>query len=100
MTGYAARLAKRMPRHNGYKTVGPRSALAQLHPTSATLALDEDDMLPAWLVYHELTQTAKTFLSKVLLALGWEEANTSQQNQVKSLEGGSSWPCDCRMKST
>ena len=54
-----------MPQHNGYKTVGPRGTLAQLHPSCATLMQDEDGMLPQWLVYHELMQTARTFISKV-----------------------------------
>lgn len=65
LAGYAAKLARRMPRHNGYKTLGPRSTLAQLHPSSATLGLDEEGMLPQWIVFHELLQTARTFLSKV-----------------------------------
>lgn len=54
-----------MAQHNGYKTVGLRGSLAQLHPSSAPLKHDDDGMLPEWLVYHELTQTARTFISKV-----------------------------------
>ena len=65
LAGYATKLARRMPQHNGYKTVGPRGNLAQLHPSSAPLKHDEDGMLPQWLVYHELLQTARTFISKV-----------------------------------
>ena len=64
LAGYATKLARRMPQHNGYKTVGPRGNLAQLHPSCAKLTPDEDGMLPQWLVYHELLQTARTFISK------------------------------------
>ena len=58
-----------MPQHNGYKTVGPRGTLAQLHPSCATLTPDEDGMLPHWVVYHELMQTARTFISKASCSL-------------------------------
>ncbi len=66
LAGYANRLARRMPRNNGYKTLGPRGTLAQRHPAAAGLAEDEDGMLPPWVVYHELMQTARTFITKVL----------------------------------
>ena len=66
LTGYANKIARRIQRHNGYKTLGPRGVLAQLHPSTSTLALDEDGMLPQWVAFHELLQTARTFISKVL----------------------------------
>lgn len=64
LMGYAARLARRLPHHNGYRTLGQGSALAQLHPSTARLAPDEDGLLPRWLVFHQLLQTGRTFLSK------------------------------------
>lgn len=64
LTGYAARLARRLPHHNGYRTIGANSTLAQLHPSTARLAPDEDGLLPRWLVFHQLLQTGRTFLSK------------------------------------
>lgn len=65
LIGFANCLASRMPSHNGYKTLGDNSTLAQLHPSCARLDPDEDGLLPAWVVYHELVATQKTFLSKV-----------------------------------
>ena len=64
--GFANRLARRMSQHNGYKTLGEHTVLAQLHPSTARIAPDEDGLLPEWLIYHELLATARTFLSKVL----------------------------------
>lgn len=54
-----------MSRHNGYKTIGQKSTVAQLHPSNSQLDTDEDGMLPEWLIFHELVQTSRTFLSKV-----------------------------------
>lgn len=65
LAGYATRLARRMAQHNGYKTIGPQGSLAQLHPSCASLMPDEDGLMPEWVVYHELLQTARTFISKV-----------------------------------
>ena len=109
--GFANRLARRMAMHNGYRTLGESSTLAQvgpanvgsagaaasaartallalptrpapaslhgtppsrpapprpqLHPSCARVAADEDGLLPEWLVYHELVQTGRVYLSKV-----------------------------------
>jgi len=54
-----------MSRHNGYKTLGDHATLAQLHPSTARIAPDDDGLLPEWVVYNEMVATAKTFLSKV-----------------------------------
>lgn len=63
--GFANRLARRMPLHNGYRTLaGEKSALAQLHPSCARLDADADGLLPEWVVYHELVATGHVFLSK------------------------------------
>jgi len=64
MLGFVNRLARRMPQHNGYRTLGAGATLAQLHPATARIAADEAGLLPEWLVYHELVATARTFLSK------------------------------------
>ena len=64
MLGFANRLARRMPQHNGYKTLGAGATLAQLHPATARIAADDTGLLPEWLIYHELVATARTFLSK------------------------------------
>ena len=64
--GFTNRLARRMPHHNGYRTLGAEStALAQLHPSCARVVTDEDGLLPEWVVYHELIATGRVFLSKV-----------------------------------
>lgn len=56
-----------MATHNGYRPFNPGSALAQLHPSSAKVAIDEDGLLPEWIVYHEHIVTSRPFLKKVLL---------------------------------
>ena len=56
-----------MTTHNGYKTLSEPSTLAQLHPSTARIAADEDGLLPDWVIYHELVSTAKVFLSRVSL---------------------------------
>ena len=63
--GFANRLAKRHPNHNGYRTMNENSVLAQLHPSCSYIVEDEDGLLPSWVVYHELLTTSRPFLSKV-----------------------------------
>lgn len=63
--GFANRLARRMPRHNGYKTLNERATLAQLHPATARIAADEDGLMPDFVIYYALVATAKVFLNKV-----------------------------------
>lgn len=65
LIGLATRLAFRLPRANGYKTMGRSATLAQLHPSTAHVALDEAGLLPKWMVYNELLSTSSVFLSKV-----------------------------------
>lgn len=65
LIGLATRLAFRLPRVNGYKTMGRSATLAQLHPSTAEVALDEAGLLPKWVVYNELLSTSSVFLSKV-----------------------------------
>lgn len=62
--GYANQLAERMVRHNGYRTLGLKSQLVQVHPSSV-LQPDEDGMLPNYVVYHELITTSRPFMRNV-----------------------------------
>lgn len=65
--GFANKLARRLPHHNGYRTVGSsgKGQLAQLHPGCSSVREDEDGLLPEWLIYHELVSTSKPFLRNV-----------------------------------
>ncbi|XP_073021515.1 probable pre-mRNA-splicing factor ATP-dependent RNA helicase DEAH4 isoform X1 [Primulina eburnea] len=63
-SGFANQLAERMMRHNGYRTLGFKSQLAQAHPASV-LKLDEDGKLPNYIVYHELIATSRPFMRNV-----------------------------------
>ena len=65
LAGSAARLARRMDLHNGYRTLGPHATLAQLHPCTARIGADEDGLLPEWVVFNELVATTRIFLVKV-----------------------------------
>lgn len=62
--GNANQLAERMMRHNGYKTLGLKSQLVQVHPSSV-LQPDDDGMLPNYVVYHELIATSRPFMRNV-----------------------------------
>ncbi|KAK3228876.1 hypothetical protein Dsin_000757 [Dipteronia sinensis] len=62
--GYANQLAERMLRHNGYRTVGFKSQLVQVHPSSV-LKADEEGTLPDYVVYHELIATSRPFMRNV-----------------------------------
>ncbi|XP_021899621.1 probable pre-mRNA-splicing factor ATP-dependent RNA helicase DEAH4 isoform X2 [Carica papaya] len=62
--GYANQLAERMIHHNGYRTLGFRPQLVQVHPSSV-LTTDEEGMLPNYLVYHELISTSRSFMRNV-----------------------------------
>jgi ATP-dependent RNA helicase DHX8/PRP22 len=63
--GFACRLAQRMPKHNGYHTVGNKSQLVQLHPATSPLLVDEDGLYPEWVLYHELIASTRPFLRHV-----------------------------------
>ncbi|CAL5390094.1 unnamed protein product [Camellia sinensis] len=62
--GYANQLAERMIRHNGYRTLGFKPQLVQVHPSSV-LRTDEEGMLPNYVVYHELISTSHPFMRNV-----------------------------------
>lgn len=59
------RIAHRMATHNGYRPIKSGSSLAQLHPASAKISVDEDGLLPEWIIYHEHVVTSRPFLRKV-----------------------------------
>ncbi|XP_057486988.1 probable pre-mRNA-splicing factor ATP-dependent RNA helicase DEAH4 isoform X1 [Actinidia eriantha] len=62
--GYASQLAERMIRHNGYRTLGFKPQLVQVHP-SCVLRIDDEGMLPNYVVYHELISTSRPFMRNV-----------------------------------
>ncbi|KAL2903601.1 putative pre-mRNA-splicing factor ATP-dependent RNA helicase DEAH4 [Bienertia sinuspersici] len=62
--GYGNQLAERMLRHNGYRTIGLKSQLVQVHPSSVVQP-DEDGILPNCVVYHELITTSSPFMRNV-----------------------------------
>ncbi|KAK2634797.1 hypothetical protein Ddye_029589 [Dipteronia dyeriana] len=62
--GYANQLAERMLRHNGYRTVGFKSQLVQVYPSSV-LKADEEGTLPDYVVYHELIATSRPYMRNV-----------------------------------
>lgn len=91
LIGLATRLAFRLPRANGYKTMGRSATLAQLHPSTAEVALDEAGLLPKWVVYNELLSTSSVFLSKVCVVDDkWVDLLLPklQNVDVKRLSGG------------
>ncbi|GFP88362.1 ATP-dependent RNA helicase dhx8 [Phtheirospermum japonicum] len=63
-SGYANQLAERMIRHNGFRTLGFKSQLVQVHPSSV-LKADEDGMLPNYAIYHELIATTRPYMRNV-----------------------------------
>ncbi|XP_047309268.1 probable pre-mRNA-splicing factor ATP-dependent RNA helicase DEAH4 [Impatiens glandulifera] len=92
--GYANQLAERMIRHNGYKTMGFKSQLVQVHPSSV-LEADEEGMFPNYVVYHELIATTRPFLRNVCaVEMEWVRPILSKLEKVdvKKLSGGSHQP--------
>ncbi|KAH9708331.1 putative pre-mRNA-splicing factor ATP-dependent RNA helicase DEAH4 [Citrus sinensis] len=62
--GYANQLAERMIHHNGYRTLGFKPQLVQVHPSSE-LKTDEEGLLPNYVVYHELIATSRPYMRNV-----------------------------------
>ncbi|CAN0896183.1 Probable pre-mRNA-splicing factor ATP-dependent RNA helicase DEAH4 [Linum grandiflorum] len=62
--GYANKLAEKMVHHNGYRTIGFKPQLVQVHPSSV-LKPDEDGMFPNYVVYHELIATSRPFMRSI-----------------------------------
>lgn len=68
--GFSNRLAQRMPRHNGYRTLGIKPQLVQIHPSACSMEVDDDGLLPEWVVYNELVNTGRPFIKHVCAVKG------------------------------
>lgn len=91
-SGYANQLAERMIRHNGYRTLGFKSQVVQVHPSSV-LKPDEDGMLPNYVVYHELIATSRPYMCNVCaVEMAWVTPILSKLDNlnVSKLGGGTS----------
>lgn len=96
-SGYANQLAERMVRHNGYKTLGLKSQLVQVHPSSV-LQPDEDGMLSNYVVYHELITTSRPFMRNICaVEMRWVSPifKKLENINVNKLSGGVGPPEDC-----
>ncbi|KAM0904612.1 hypothetical protein ACQ4PT_017907 [Festuca glaucescens] len=90
--GYGNQLAERMIHHNGYHTVGYRTQLVQVHPSSL-LAEDEYGKLPVYVVYHELINTTRPFMRNVCgVEQDWVKPilKKLEKLNINKLSGGSS----------
>lgn len=90
--GYGNQLAERMIHHNGYHTVGYRTQLVQVHPSSV-LAEDEYGKLPVYVVYHELINTTRPFMRNVCgVEQDWVKPilKKLEKLNINKLSGGSS----------
>lgn len=91
-SGFANQLAERMIRHNGYRTLGFKSQLVQVHPSSV-LKPDEDGMLPNYVVYHELIATSRPYMRNVCaVEMQWVRPVLAKLDKinVRKLSGGGS----------
>ncbi|KAJ6801817.1 putative pre-mRNA-splicing factor ATP-dependent RNA helicase DEAH4 [Iris pallida] len=89
--GYGNQLAEKMIHHNGYRTLGYRSQLIQVHPSSV-LETDEDGKLPDYVVYHELINTSRPFMRNVCaVERGWviPILKKLEKMDIKKLSGSS-----------
>ncbi|XP_042373079.1 probable pre-mRNA-splicing factor ATP-dependent RNA helicase DEAH4 isoform X1 [Zingiber officinale] len=90
--GYGNQLAERMIHHNGFHTLGYRSQLVQVHPSSV-LEADEDGQLPDYVVYHELISTSRPFMRNVCaVEISWVQTilrKLEKMNIHKLSSGGS-----------
>nr|CAB3489759.1 unnamed protein product [Digitaria exilis] len=94
--GYGNQLAERMLHHNGYHTVGYRSQLVQVHPSSV-LEGDEYGKFPMYVVYHELISTTRPYMRNICAVdQAWVEPilKKLEKLDVNRLSGGSSAPKD------
>ncbi|KAK1406053.1 hypothetical protein QVD17_42250 [Tagetes erecta] len=92
--GYASQLAERMMRHNGYRTLGFKSQLVQVHP-SCVLRTDDEGMLPNYVVYHELISTSRPFMRNVCeVEMQWVTPilQKLEKLNVNKLSGGFNQP--------
>ncbi|KAK4790187.1 hypothetical protein SAY86_017491 [Trapa natans] len=89
--GYASQLAERMTLHNGYRTIGFKSQLVQVHPSSM-LRTDDDGMFPDFVVYHELISTSRPYMRNVCaIKVSWviPIMKKLENLNVNRLSGGS-----------
>ncbi|ACO70016.1 hypothetical protein MICPUN_97967 [Micromonas commoda] len=90
--GFCNRLARRLPKHNGFRTLNDNAVLAEVHPSSARpLANEITGLLPEWIVYHELVATTRVFLRNVCaVEAPWVAPVTERLREVdlKRLSGG------------
>ncbi|KAJ4795519.1 RNA helicase family protein [Rhynchospora pubera] len=89
--GYGNQLAERMLHHNGYHTIGYRSQLVQVHPSSV-LEEDEAGQLPDYVVYHELINTSRPFMRNVCaVEMAWVSPilKKLEKLDIDKLSGGS-----------
>ncbi|GKA82487.1 probable pre-mRNA-splicing factor ATP-dependent RNA helicase DEAH4 isoform X1 [Tanacetum coccineum] len=92
--GYASHLAERMMRHNGYRTVGFKSQLVQVHPSSV-LRTDDEGVFPNYVVYHELISISHPYMRNVCeVEMEWVTPilQKLEKLNVKILSGGSNEP--------
>ncbi|KAM0907297.1 hypothetical protein ACQ4PT_016222 [Festuca glaucescens] len=97
--GYGNQLAERMIHHNGYHTVGYRTQLVQVHPSSV-LTEDEYGKLPVYVVYHELINTTRPFMRNVCgVEQDWVKPilKKLEKLNINKLSGGSSALMDCEL---
>ncbi|KAF8018471.1 hypothetical protein BT93_H3375 [Corymbia citriodora subsp. variegata] len=88
--GFANQLAERMTLHNGYRTLGFKSQLVQVHPSSV-LGTDEQGMYPDVVVYHELITTSRPFMRNVcVIDMKWVAPilRKLEKVNVNKLSGG------------
>lgn len=89
--GYGNQLAERMLRHNGFRTIGFKSQLVQVHPSSI-LRTDEEGLLPNYVVYHELIATSRPFMRSVCaIEMQWVTPILKKLEKINitKLSGGS-----------
>ncbi|KAL0004519.1 hypothetical protein SO802_012080 [Lithocarpus litseifolius] len=88
--GYANQLAERMVHHNGYRTLGFKPQVVQVHPSSV-LKPDDEGKLPEYVVYHELIATSRPYLRNVCaVEIHWVMPilNKVKKINVNKLSGG------------
>lgn len=89
--GFANKLAERMVQHNGYRTIGFKPQLVQVHPSSC-LKTDEDGMFPNYVVYHELIATSRPYMRNVCaVEMPWVNPilKKLEKLNIDKLSGGS-----------
>ncbi|KAB1207796.1 putative pre-mRNA-splicing factor ATP-dependent RNA helicase [Morella rubra] len=90
--GYANQLAERMIHHNGYRTLGFKPQVVQVHPSSV-LRPDDEGKLAEYVVYHELIATSRPYLRNVCaVEMDWVMPilNKVKKINISKLSGGTS----------